>query len=135
MDEKRTEKERGETYFIRPVFRVRDVAASVAYYCEKLGCTKRWDHGDGKPIIAEVEREELAVILDSESVVPKPKGPSVITLSLHRPETFGDLHRELAGRGAKITAAPFAVAWQENTYQFDVEDLDGNILVFWGEKP
>jgi|SRR5882724_907781 len=134
MAEDKSDQEPEGKNFLRPMFRVRDVAASVAYYCEKLGCTKRWDHGKERPIIAEVERGDLAIILDSESVVPKPQGPSVITLSLHRP-TLGDLHRELAGRGAKIIAAPFAVIWQANTYQFDVEDLDGNILVFWGDKP
>jgi hypothetical protein len=127
--------EREEKYFIRPVVRVRDVAASIAYYCDKLGCTKRWQHGEGQPIIAEVEREDLALILDSESSLPKPEGPSVITLSLHQPATLGDLHRELVGRGATIARAPFAVVWQDDTYQFEVEDLDGNILVFWGGEP
>jgi hypothetical protein len=122
-----------DKYFIRPVFRVRDVAASVAYYCERLGCTKRWDHGgEGGPIIAEVERGDLAVILDSASVVPKPAGPSVVTLSI---ENLTELHRELFGRKANIVKAPFEVVWQPNTLQFDVEDLDGNLLVFWGAKP
>lgn len=121
-----------DKYFIRPVFRVRDVAASISYYCEKLGCTKRWEHGEDGPIIAEVERGDLSVILDSGSVVPKPAGGSVVTLSV---EDLGQLHRELAGRGARIVKPPFAVVWQANTYQFDVEDLDGNILVFWGDKP
>jgi uncharacterized glyoxalase superfamily protein PhnB len=135
MSDEESEGKGGEAHFVRPLFRVRDVAASLAYYGEKLGCTKRWEHGEGKPIIAEVERDGLAIILDSESVLPRPSGPSVVTLSLARPESLGDLHRELVGRGAKIVAAPFAVVWQADTYQFDVEDLDGNILVFWGKKP
>jgi hypothetical protein len=121
-----------EKYFIRPVFRVRDVAASVAYYCEKLGCKKRWEHGPDGPIIAEVERNDLSVILDSRSVVPKPPGPSVLTLSV---AALGDLHRELVGRGARIVKSPFLVVWQENTYQLEVEDLDGNLLIFWGDNP
>jgi uncharacterized glyoxalase superfamily protein PhnB len=119
-------------YFIRPVFRVRNVAASVAYYCEKLGCGKRWDHGEDEPIIAEVERGDLSVILDSDSVVPKPAGPSVLTLSV---ENLTELHRELVERGANIVTPPFEVVWQQNAYQFDVADLDGNLLVFWGDKP
>lgn len=118
-----------EKIFVRPVFRVRDVAASVAYYCEKLGCRQRWAHGDGTPIIAEVERADLAILLDSTSVVPKPAGPSVVTLSVNDLE---ELHRELAGRGARIVKPPFEVVWQPGTYQLDVEDLDGNLLVFWG---
>jgi predicted enzyme related to lactoylglutathione lyase len=121
-----------DKYFIRPVFRVRDVAASVAYYCEKLGCSKRWDHGADGPIIAEIERGDLSVILDSESAVPKPAGPSVVTLSV---DNLIELHRELVGRGANIVTPPFEVVWQANTLQFDVEDLDGNLLVFWGGKP
>jgi uncharacterized glyoxalase superfamily protein PhnB len=122
-----------DKYFVRALFRVRDVAASVAYYCEKLGCTKRWEHGDDRPIIAEVERGDLNVILDSASVLPKPAGPSVVTLSLN-PATFEELHRDLAARGATITAPPFPVIWDEGIQQFDVEDLDGNVLVFWGDR-
>jgi hypothetical protein len=95
----------------------------------KLGCRKRWDHGADGPIIAEVERGDLSVILDSESVVPKPAGRSVLTLSI---ENLSELHRELVGRGANIVTPPFEVVWQKNTLQFDVEDLDGNLLVFWG---
>lgn len=121
-----------DKYFIRPVFRVRDVGASVAYYCEKLGCRKRWDHVADGPIIAEVERGDLSVILDSESVVPKPAGPSVLTMSV---ENLGELHRELVRRGANIVTPLFEVIWQKNTFQFDVEDLDGNLLVFWGDEP
>ena len=121
-----------DKYFIRPVFRVRDVVASVAYYCEKLGCRKRWDHGADGAIIAEVERGDLSVILDSGSVVPKPAGPSVLTLSI---ENVSELHRELIGRGANIVTPPFDVIWQKNICQFDVADLDGNLLVFWGDKP
>lgn len=121
-----------DKYFVRPVFRVRDVAASIAYYCERLGCEKRWAHGQDGLIIAEVERGDLSVILDSGSAVPKPSGPSVVTLSI---EGLDELYKELADRGAKIVTPPFPVVWQENTYQFDVEDLDGNRLVFWGNKP
>lgn len=120
-----------DKYFVRPVFRVRDVAASVVYYRDRLGCNKRWEHGADGPIIAEVERGDLSVILDSASVVPKPPGPSVLTLSI---DNLMELHRELVGRGANIVAPPFEVVWQKDTWQFDVEDLDGNLLVFWGAK-
>lgn len=121
-----------DKYFIRPVFRVRDVVASVEYYTEKLGCTKRWAHGTDGLIIAEVERGDLSVILDSGSVVPKPAGSSVVTLSV---DNLIDLHRELVERGANIATPLFEVIWQKDAYQFDVEDLDGNLLVFWGGKP
>jgi hypothetical protein len=72
------------------------------------------------------------VILDAASVVPKPAGPSVLTLSI---DNLSHLHRELVGRGASIVTPPFEVVWQKNSWQFDVEDLDGNLLVFWGANP
>jgi catechol 2,3-dioxygenase-like lactoylglutathione lyase family enzyme len=119
----------------RPIFRVRDVEASIAYYCEKLGFNKHGEHGEDRLIIAEVGRSGLDLILDSSSVLPRPAAPSVLTLSLHKPETLGALHREFQERGAKIVAPPFAVIWQEGSWELDVEDLDGNVLVFWGQNP
>jgi len=41
-------------------------------------------------------------------------------------------HRD---RGAKISTSPFEVVWEKDLYRLDVEDLAGNVLVFWGEKP
>lgn len=124
-----------EEFWTRPVLRVRDVAASIAYYRDRLGFTKRWEYGGDHPIIAEVERGGSSIILDSASAVPKPAATAVLTMSLHKPEELGRLHDDLVARGARIGAAPFPVKWQEGTYQFDVEDLDGNILVFWGARP
>jgi len=124
-----------EEFWTRPILCVRDVESSVAYYCEKLGFSKRWEHGGDRLIIAEVGRSGVDVILDCGSVIRRPATPSVLSLSLHKPETLGELFRELKERGAKIVAPPFAVVWQKDTYEMDVEDLDGNVLVFWGEKP
>lgn len=125
-----------EEFWTRPILRVRDVTGSITYYCEKLGFKKRWEHGrDGQLIIAEVGRSGIDVILDCDSVIPRAATPSVLSLSLHKPETLGDLFRELTERGARIVAPPFEVVWQKDTYQMDVADLDGNLLVFWGSKP
>jgi catechol 2,3-dioxygenase-like lactoylglutathione lyase family enzyme len=123
-----------EEFWTRPLVRVRDVAASLDYYCDKLGCTRRWVHGEPL-IIAEVERSGLNVILDADSVLPRPPGGSVLTLSLHQPRTLTALHGELVARGARVLSSPAPVPWQDGTHQFTVEDLDGNILVFWGEAP
>ena len=77
-----TKPERTGTSFItRPLFAVRDVTASIAYYCEKLG----------------------------------------------------ELHRELEAAGAIIKTPPFEVVWNPGLSQLDVEDPDGNTLVFWGK--
>ncbi len=122
-----------EEFYTRPILCVRDVGASIAYYCEKLGFEKSWEFGDEKPFIAQVSRKGLDVILDSGSTIPRPARPSVLSMTLHEAEKLGALWRELEARGAKIASAPFEVVWEKGLFQLDVEDLDGNVLVFWGK--
>jgi catechol 2,3-dioxygenase-like lactoylglutathione lyase family enzyme len=121
-----------DDFYTRPILSVRDVRSSIAYYCDKLGFEKSWDSGDETLVIAQVGRNGLDIILDAESVIPRAAVPSVLSMSVSDLEA---LHKELQDREAKITAAPFAVQWQEGINQFDVEDLDGNVLVFWGDEP
>ena len=125
----------GDEFYMRPVLCVRDVEASIAYYCEQLGFVKNWDFPADKPIIAQVSRNGLDVILDSASVIPRASPPTVLSMTLHQPQQLGALYQELNDRGAKISAAPFEVVWEKDLYQLDVEDLDGNVLVFWGDRP
>lgn len=121
-----------DEFYARPMFRVRDVELSITYYCRKLGFTTSWKSGDDNPIIAQVSRNGLDVILASGEVTPSAGLPSVLSLSLHQPGNLEALHREFVDRGARIVSAPFEVDWQEGTYQLEVEDLDGNVLIFWG---
>ena len=79
-------------------------------------------------------RNDIEIILDSGSVIPKPAVPSVLTATLHSGR-LGPLYRELRDRGATILAPPFEVIWQEGVQQLDVGDLDGNVLVFHGDRP
>ena len=120
-----------DEFYTRPVFCVRDVASSIDYYCDKLGFTKGWAFGGDKPTIAQVGRDGLDVILDAGSAIPRAAVPSVVSMSVG---DLAALHKDLQKRGARITAPPFAVEWQEGICQFDVEDLDGNVLVFWGDR-
>ena len=122
-----------DEFYARPMFRVRDVERAVAYYCERLGFVRSWDSGD-EPVMAQVGRNGLDVILASRSVTPRAGVPSVLCLSLHAPGNLEALQREFEDRGARIVTPPFEVAWQEGTLQLEVEDLDGNVLIFWGEK-
>ena len=122
-------------FFTRPVLAVADVGASIAYYCEKLGFEKAWDwEEEGRPRIAEVGRRGVEVILeDGTSAVPRSSGPVVLSLTLHDEEALGALRDELRERGAKIVAEPFEVVWAPGVHQLEVEDLDGNQLIFWGK--
>jgi hypothetical protein len=85
---------------------------SIAYYCDRLGFSTSWTHGDEKLIIAQVGRGGFDLILDSDSVLPRPANPSVVTFSLHKPHGLGDLHREFVRRGADVLCEPFPVIWQ-----------------------
>ena len=125
----------GDEFYMRPILGVHDVGASTAYYCAKLGFAKHWEFPADEPIIAQVGRNGLDIILDFESALPRASVPSVLSMSLHEPDKLGALYREFKDRGAKISAAPFEVVWEKDLYQLDIEDLDGNVLVFWGEKP
>ena len=128
----------GGKLWARTVFRVSDVAQSIAYFCDKLGFDKDWDEGGPDSAIAQVSRSGVELILDNKTYFPKAGVPSVISLTLNdlveRP-ALDALHREFLAAGAKITKAPFKVHWDPNVFEMDVEDLDGNILMFWGYMP
>lgn len=131
-------KSTGGKLWARPVFRVSDVAKSVSYYCEKLGFARDWDEGGADSAVAQVSRNGLELILDKRTYFPKAGVPSVISLTLNdlpnRP-ALDALHREYLAAGANVTKAPFKVHWDQHVYEMDVEDLDGNILMFWGHMP
>ena len=120
-------------FLMRPIVEVADVEASVEYYCSKLGFEKVWSHGDEKLVIAQVQRRGIELILQHGSVVPSSKSPAVIAMSMYAENRLGDLHEELTKRGAVIRKPPFPVIWQHGVYQMEIEDLDGNLLLFWGE--
>ncbi len=139
--------------YARPIFGVSDLAASLRYYQERLGFTLQWvyggpQHGMGekdieewkeidsgipdRPVIAEVKRNGIEIILDQSSSHPRAMPPSVICVELHDYSSLGKLHEQWAAAGARIKKAPFEVDWAEETLQLEVEDLDGNFLIFWG---
>ncbi len=124
-----------EEFYMRPILCVRDVPASTRYFCEKLGFDRSWAFPDDSPIIAQVGRNGLDLILDSESSIPRAATPSVLSMSLHDPASLGALYRDFSSRGALTQGPPSAVSWQEGVFQLEVHDLDGNVLLFWGDEP
>lgn len=124
-----------DEFYMRPILSVQDVEAAITYYCDRLGFRSAWTFPEAKPIIAQVGRNGFDIILDSKSAIPKPATPSVISLSLHQPEELGTLYREFQSRGAIVVSAPVEVPWEKGLYQLQVEDIDSNILILWGQKP
>jgi catechol 2,3-dioxygenase-like lactoylglutathione lyase family enzyme len=125
----------GGKLWARHVFRVNDLARSVVFYCGRLGFTQDWIEGGDDPAVAQVSRLGVALILDKHAYWPKAGTPSVISLTLNdlsdRP-ALDVLHRELVASGANVTKAPFKVHWDPHVYEMNVEDPDGNVLMFWG---
>lgn len=72
-------------------------------------------------MIAQVARAGIGLILQHGSVV------AGLNLTA--------LHSELAQRSARIRKAPFQVPWQAHVHQLELEDLDGNVLIVWGDLP
>jgi predicted lactoylglutathione lyase len=125
----------GGKLWARPIVRVRDLAASVGFYCLKLGFNQDWIEGGDDPAVAQVSRLGVTLILDKQAYWPKAGLPSVISLTLNdvpgRP-ALDTLHREFVAAGAHVTKAPFKVHWDPHVYEMNVEDPDGNVLMFWG---
>ena len=117
-----------DEFYTRPIFFVEDVASSVNYYREKLGFRKSW----GDEVFAQVERGGLEIMLGDKSLEPNPSVRSVLSMSLREPERLGELHQQFRTLGARIVSPPAEVSWQRGTLELKVEDLDGNILLFWG---
>ena len=127
----------GPEFYARPVFAVANVAASVAYYCEKLGFDKHWksrDSPDVPLIIGQVGRQGIDIILDGGTKMARPAQPSVLSLSLHPPSLLGALYREFEQLGAILTGPPVAAHWQKGIWEFHAKDLDGNVLSFSADE-
>lgn len=124
----------GGKLWARHIFRVSDLAKSVAFYCETLGFRTDWMEGGDDPAVAQVSRLGVTLILDKQASWPKAGVPSVVSLTLNdvpeRP-ALDVLHRELVAAGA-VTQAPFKIHWDPHVYEMVVQDPDGNVLLFWG---
>ena len=99
-----------------PVFRVKDVDASIAYYVNALGFKLRWRAGAD---FACVGREECAIFLTDDN-----QSQSRMWIWIGVPDVRG-LHRQYETSGAKIRNPPNNFEW---AVEMQVEDLDGNVL-------
>jgi catechol 2,3-dioxygenase-like lactoylglutathione lyase family enzyme len=99
-----------------PVFRVRDVDASIAYYVERLGFQLRWRAGAA---FACVSREQCSIFLtDDNQSQPR----MWIWIGV---QDVRSLHAQYVTSGAKVRNPPENFEW---ALEMQVEDLDGNVL-------
>jgi catechol 2,3-dioxygenase-like lactoylglutathione lyase family enzyme len=119
-------------FWTKPIFSVANLQASIEYYETKLGFTLRWRSGESA---AEVERAGINLVLSCGSNLPSSRVPGVISAELYDHIQLDQLHADFVLRGASVCRAPFPVGWQPRVHQLEIADLDGNILLFWGDLP
>ncbi|MGH9876091.1 MAG: VOC family protein [Nitrososphaera sp.] len=120
-----------KAYFLacKPILNVKDVNASVDYYCNKLGFTKvfSWTDGGfcdyGKFTFAEVHRGRASIMLSLEEHAEKRVW---IYLDLDNIADFELLHQEFKAHGALIVEPPNDKPWHMR--EMLVKDLDANFM-------
>jgi catechol 2,3-dioxygenase-like lactoylglutathione lyase family enzyme len=100
-----------------PILNVRDFAASMDYYVNKLGFKKQWDWGT-PPSFGCVGRGNVEIFL-SEGGQGRPGTWMSIFM-----EDVDALFAEYTASGATIRQAPTNMPW--GTREMNVEDLDGH---------
>ena len=118
-------------WFTRPVLHVKDVEASLRFYCNQLGFTSPWRYDeDGTARVAQVDRQGCALILASTWPEKIDKGTIFISLNVE-PDT-----REAAIAALDALRAEFeikGVLVKDGSWGYRllvVDDLDGNQLFF-----
>jgi uncharacterized glyoxalase superfamily protein PhnB len=116
-------------WFARTVLHVTDVSASIRFYVERLGFTNPWNHDeDGRPVVAQVERQGCALILSSQWPDKVGKGLVFISLDVDAHAAniaaLDALRVELEANGAVVKDG----SWGYRILVID--DPDGNQLYF-----
>jgi catechol 2,3-dioxygenase-like lactoylglutathione lyase family enzyme len=118
-------------WFARPVLHVADVEAALRFYVEGLGFAAAWRHEEqGKPIVAQVERDGCALIL--ASTWPDKAGKGMMFVSLD-PQPWSKEAQAVALDALRVEFAAAGVEVRESQWGYRVvvvEDPDGNALLF-----
>ncbi len=114
----------------RPVLRVADLQASLAYYCDTLGFTMDWSWPlpedrppGGHATSTSVFRGHFELSLSQEHPVGL---PMTIVVGLPTRQAVDALFHQYATSEALVTDPPSERPW--GTYEIRVSDLDGHIL-------
>ncbi len=118
-------------WFARPVLHVTDVEASRRFYVDRLGFTCPWHFDeDGRPYVAQVDRQGCALIL--AQTWPEKVGKGLMFISLNvEPQTREAAVAALDALRAELEAKGVAVKDGSWGYRLlVVDDPDGNQLFF-----
>jgi catechol 2,3-dioxygenase-like lactoylglutathione lyase family enzyme len=107
-----------------PILPVRNMAASIGYYVDKLGFEKKWEWGE-PPDFACVGREQVELFLSLE-----PRGVSGAWISIFV-QDIDALYETYSKTGAIIRKPPADYPW--GIREMTVEDLDGHRFRLGGD--
>src|SRR5579859_4450230 len=110
---------------VTPILNVKSVPASIEYYVNKLGFTKRWDWGT-PPTFACVARDKVSIFL-CEGSQGQPGTWMMIFV-----DNADELYREFTDCGAKVLKSPTNMPW--GTREVNVGDLDGHHIRFGSDS-
>jgi len=115
----------------RPILRVEDVDASLAYYRDALGFRIGWRWSDTEHRFLEANEEgsshtALVGTGSVQSILQNTQGkPGMwLHLDVNHADEIDILHAEWLRRGARIVEPPRNRPW--GNYELRVEDLDGH---------
>ena len=118
-------------WFARPILIVKDVEASLRFYCNQLGFTSPWRYDDdGTARVAQVDRQGCALILANTWPEKTDKALIFISLNVEPPTSeaaaaaVDALRAELESKGVPVKDG----SWGYRLLV--VDDLDGNQLLF-----
>ena len=106
------------------LFVVQDVLRSVEHYRDVLGFRVEFTYGE-PTFYAGIERDNVAIHLQAASETKRQPGHGAINVFV---TDVDPLYQELKARGARTTEEPADRPY--GMRDFDIVDLDGNLLCF-----
>jgi len=106
------------------VFTVRNVMASLAYYRDKLGFDLDFEYGT-PTFYGGVCSGEVTIHLIDAAQTPRQPGYGAVVIFV---DDVDALHADLVKRGARVIKTP--ADYDYGLRDFDVADLDGNMIFF-----
>jgi uncharacterized glyoxalase superfamily protein PhnB len=120
--------------FARPVLFVADIGRTLDFYENRLGFTRSWVHQEeGKPLVAQVDRQGCALIFSSQWPHKVGKGLMFVSLNVDAPahQLSTEVSKAVDRLRAEFTSKGVDVEDGEWGYRlFVVRDPDGNELYF-----
>ena len=110
---------------VTPILNVSSFAASMDYYVNKLGFTKKWDWGQ-PPTFGCVGRDDVSIFL-CQGGQGQPGTWLMIFL-----DSVDELYTDYKGTGAKVLQPPTNMPW--GSREMHVEDPDGHRIRFGSDS-